>query len=450
MILKKVAHYFAKEGLASHEADTRAAITRFEFEKEASEFRINERIISLRDKLSSQADKRDEELKEYIAKLNEFVNVATEMQPFVHKLYEQMFEAFEVWGRMKLCQQDMAIELSKRELLQKEVNLFEDALKALDQIAENEDKCHWKNLTATEPLLLSNAYIIKEMRTVERWQKTQDREYKIQHRRVASAIRENKAKLTKCRINISDIREEQKLLNDQLKMNREQVRSIYNILGDKYRTAQNNVKSMFAGKCDDLYYYVEKEDNLEKSLIESSWLSRISNLFRNISEIVSEKSRIPDNWGSMDELKSSLDLYKDELNDLFDEKKDYQKDFDKYNKKIKQARVIDDYSTFDSDKIQKSLANQLKNECQQQIVLIKPKKDQLGAHLSEIRKMLGWLKEISPQKYVEKMYKMCEEMQDDGVDMYWRSINIRTRLLIPPTFTGSSTRYSNYNNKGKI
>ena len=60
--------------------------------------------------------------------------------------------------------------------------------------------------------------------------------------------------------------------------------------------------------------------------------------------------------------------------------------------------------------------------------------------------MLGWLKEISPQKYVENMYKMCEEIQTDGAEMYWRSVNIRTSKLIPPT---PSTGHSNYNNKGK-
>lgn len=445
MILKIIANFFAKKGLASHEADTRAAIARFEREKEASEFRINECIMGLRDKLSSQANKREEDLKEYIDKLNEFVNVATEMQPLVHKLYEKMFEAFEVWGRMKLRQQDMAIELSKRDLLQKEVNLFEDALKALELMAQNEDKFHWKKLTSTEPLLLNNAYITKEMRTVERWQKTQDREYQIQHRRVVSAIRENKAKLTKCRTNIRDIREELKPLNDELKMNREQVRGTYNILRDSWRTAQDNVKSMYAGKCDELYYHVEKED----ALVESRWLSSISNLFGNTPETVSQESCIPDNWGSMNELKSSFDLYRDDLNDLFDDKKVYQEELNKYSLKIKQARVNDDYDTFDSDKTQRGLAYQMKDECQQQIAVIKPQKNQLGAYLFEIRKMLGWLKEISPQKYVENMYKMCEEMQDDGAEMYWRSVNIRTSTLIPPTLTGPSTRHSNYNNKGK-
>jgi hypothetical protein len=449
MILKIIANFFAKKGLASHEADTRAAIARFEREKEASEFRINERIMGLRDNLSSQANKREEDLKEYIDKLNEFVNVATEIQPLVHKLYEQMFEAFEVWGRMKLRQQDMAIELSKRDLLQKEVNLFKDALKALEQMAQNEDKFHWKKLTSTEPLLLNNAYITKEMRAVERWQKTQDREYQIQHLRVVSAIRENKAKLTKCRTNIRDIREDLKPLNDELKMNREQVRGTYNILRDSWRAAQDNVKSMFAGKCDDLYYHVEKEDDLEGTFVESSLLSSISNLFGNKAETASKESCIPDNWGSMNELKSSFDFYRDDLNDLFDDKKEHQEELNKYSLKIKQARVNDDYGTFDSDKIQRTLAYQMKNECQQQIALIKPQKNQLGAHLSEIRKMLGWLEEISPQRYLENMYKMCEEMQDDGAEMYWRTVNIRTSTLIPPTLTDPSTRHSNYNNKGK-
>jgi len=442
MILKKIANYFAKKGLASHESDTRAAIARFEREKEVSEFRINEHMMELRDKLSSQASKREEKLKKYIDQLNEFVDIATEMQPLVHKLYEQMFEAFEVWGRMKLRQQDMAIELSKRDLLCKEINLFEDALKALKQMAQNEDKFHWKKLTSTEPLRLDNAHIRKEMRTVERWQKTQDREYQIQHDRVVSAIRENKAKLTKCKTNIRNIREDLKPLNDELKMNREQVRSTYNILRDSWRTAQDKVKSMYAGKCNELYYHVEKEDDL----VEESWLSSISNLFGNTSETASQKSYTPDNWGTMSELKSSFDLYKDDLNDLFDDKKEHQEKLNKYSLKIKQARANDDYSTFGSDKTQRGLAYNKKNECQQQISLIKPKKQQLGAYLSEIRKMLGWLKEISPQKYVENMYKMCEEIQTDGAEMYWRSVNIRTSKLIPPT---PSTGHSNYNNKGK-
>lgn len=449
MILKIIANYFAKKGLTTHESSARAAISKYEREKEASEFRINERLMELQNNLSTQAKKRDEDLIQYTDKLNEFVNIATEMQPLVHKLYEQMFGAFEVWGRMKLRQQDMVIELSKRDLLQLEVNLFKDALKALEQMAQNEDKTHWKKLTSTEPLLLSNAHITKEMRAVERWQKTQDREYQIQHRRVMSAIRENKAKLTKSRTNIRDIREELKAINDELKMNREQIRGTYKILSDSWYAAQDKVKSMYVGKCDDLYYHVEKEDDLEGALVESSLWSNVLNLLGNTAETASKESCPPDNWGSMSELKSSFDLFREDLNNLFDDKKEHQEELNKYAFKIKQARANEEYGTFDSDKIQRNLAYEMKKECQQQIALIKPQKDQLGAHLSEIRKLLGWLKEISPQTYVENIYKMCEEMQDDGAEMYWRSVNIRTRTLTQPTLESTSNRDSNYNNEGK-
>lgn len=450
MILKKIAHFFAKRGLASHEADTRAAIARYEREKEASEFRINERMMKLRDCLSSQADKRDEDLKKYVNKLNEFVGVATEMQPLVHKLYDQMFEAFEVWGRLKLRQQDLTIESSKRDLLQKEISLFDDALKALELMAQNDDKLRWLSLTSNEPLALNNAHIKREMRTVERWQKTQDREYQTQRRRILSAIRENKKKLNGCRNDIREVREALKPLNDELKVSRNQVKDTYNILCGSWRAAQDTVKSMYVGQCDELYYHVEHEVNSQRPQEESHWLSSIFNSIGSTSKTIGKKDRCaPDGWGEMNELKLSFDLYKTDVEGLFDKKKKHQEQLNKYSLRIKQARESGDYSTFETDKSHRNLAYQKKNEIQQQINLVKPHKDQLGLYLIEIRKMLGWLKNIKPQSYVEHMYKICEEMEDDGSEMYWRSVNIRTRALIPPSHPEQQNNHFYYNKKGQ-
>ncbi|MGR5302913.1 hypothetical protein [Vibrio alfacsensis] len=423
MILKKIAHFFAKRGLASHEADTRSAISRYDRAKEASEFRINERMMKLRDRLSSQANKRDEELKEYVNKINEFLDVATEMQPLAHKLYDQMFEAFEVWGRLKLCQQDLAIEMSKRDLLQNEISLLGDALKALDLMAQNDDKIRWQALVSNEPLVLNNAHVKREMRTVEKWQKTQDREYQTQRRRVLSTIRENKTKLNSCRNDIREVREALKPLNDELKLSRNQVRDTYNTLCESWRAAQDAVKSMYVGKCDELYFYIENEVNTHCA---------------------------PVGWGEMSELKSSFDLYKADVEDLFNEKKKHQEQLNKYSLRIKQARESGDYTSFDTDKSHRNLAYQNKSEIQRRINLVKPKKDQLGLYLFEIRKILDWLNNIKPQSYVENMYKMCEEMQDDGAEMYWRAVNIRTRGLIPPppSHPNKHRNLNDYHNKG--
>lgn len=420
MFLKAITHFFAKKGLASHEADTRAAISRYEREKEASEFRINERMVNFRERLQSHADKRDEDLKKYVDELNEFIAITAEMQPSIHKLYDQMFLAFDAWGKVKLTQQDLDIERSKRNLLQEEINLFKDALAALELMAQNEDKKRWHDRVESQPLGLDNKAIKKELKTVGRWQANQERELADQRKRIESAIRQNCMKLGQCRKNIKDLTEQLWPLKEELKRNRDQVRETYFGLCDYWKAAKNSVDSMYAGQCDELYYYVEEVCVMKETPMKVlfSWLS-------SSKEEAPIELTTPKGWGTKSELKESCDLFKADLDELFENKKKYQNELNHYSDRIKEARSTEDYSTFDQDKTHRSIAFNNKKETQDKIGIVKPKKDQLSLYLFKIRKMTGWLQDIHPQVHLNRMYNMCKEMQEEGEEMYQRSCGLK-------------------------
>ena len=299
--------------------------------------------------------------------------------------------------------------------------MFKDALAALELMAQNEDKKRWYDRVENQPLGLDNKVIKRESKTVDRWQANQERELADQRKRIESSIRQNHMKLGQCRKNIKDLTEQLWPLKEELKRNRDQVRETYFALRDDWNVAKNSVDSMYASQCDELYYYVAeirvvKKTPPPKGLF--SWLS-------SAKEEVSIELTTPNGWGTKSELKESCDLFKSDLDELFANKKKYQNEYNHYLERIEEAIDTEDYSTYEQDKIHRNAARSNKKEIQDQIGLVKPKKEQLSSYLFKIRKMTGWLQDIHPQVHLNRMYKMCQEMQEEGEEMYQRSCGIK-------------------------
>jgi len=431
MILKKVTHFFAKNGLAAHEDDTRAAIAKYERKKEESEFRINECLSLLRENLQSQSDLYDADINTQADQFNAIIGFTDETQNQVKRLYDEMFKAFEVWGRIQINGKNLAIEFSKRQIFHDEIKLFNDALTALHLLAESEDRLQWKKKTLKEPMSLESPHIEREMGKVERWKKEQDKEYAKQRDRILSAIRENKTKLSLCSADVTTLKNNVYALEVELRGSRELVKQTYKVLQSNWHANIDSVKAMYVGKCDELNYdaKAKKEEKKKKE-------NKLNALFGFAKEKIKSKKKAansPSDWGNLKELRDSLTSYKSDINDLFDYMKMSQEDITMYADKIKQARSSGDYDTFDSDKKNRNEAYQQKEHYKVDIAALKPKTKELGFRVANIRKILDLLYKMSPATYVESMFEMCLLKQDDGAEMYWKAINIRTKNLTAPT-----------------
>ncbi|WP_031438543.1 hypothetical protein [Methylobacter tundripaludum] len=384
-MLKYIAHFFSKRCLDAHQRDTQAAITRYELEKEQSEFRINERHAELKESLEQRAKTRNEELEETINYFNQFFTEAEAIRPLTQILYKHVFNALDIWLELDIQNQEINHQKSCINALEAELEFYTESIEAYKVLAQTDEREQWKLITQSVPLNINSLHIDRAINDVKKWTDSQASEYDRQLKRIESSKKFVISQIGKLHHLMRETIKNCRTLNDALTKERNEAKQLFKEILTVWQSVKSRIDK----------YYPESFDELKE--IRQAQFEQKNNLFNS---------------------KDSLDIH-----------------ITYYQKKIDDAYNNYEFDAIDNDKYNKQRYLAEKKALQRQIGELLGNMNETKSKVDTLIKMQKWLSQLHPAHQVENIYRLLNEnYETTGEKMYWKTLGVITNNIKPDNY----------------
>lgn len=389
MLLKWIAHTWASSNLRKEEARTQRLLSQYDSEKAASDSRIAVRKSDYQRKIKERQEMRNRELEEYIQFMNSRLQAASNYMPKLDQFQTFTFTCVDSWMKVDLIQQEIDIYTKKIEAIFSTIGLIDAYISELTKLSQRQGRHVWREMTAKRPLTVSNAYVDKTKRNVDRGSKLSNDEFRNELKRLQS----HREALHKEAKELIDQRKALHLSKDEVELvhntNKQTLEAMYNECLDQWKEILKGFESYYVNTTTEHDYVNQWLSNLK----EGGTLKEITVVINTSHEII----------------KCAQEIY-DGIKD----------DFVGYREIIQTARKTGEYpSNYSSVKA-----------CYDKLLPIAKDRGALMAsrgflygRRDELRGYIDKLKRLHPDEVLDTPYALLSEERDVNT---WRAFGINT------------------------
>ncbi len=389
MFLKAIAHTWASSNLRKEEARTQRLLSQYDSEKAASDRRIAARKSDYQRKIKERQEMRNRELEEYIQFMNSRLQAASNYMPKLDQFQTFTFTCVDSWMKVDLIQQEIDIYKKKIEAIFSTIGLIDAYISELTKLSQRQGRHVWREMTAERPLTVSNAYVDKTKRNVDRGSKLSNDEFRNELKRLQShrdALHKEVKVLLDERKALHASKDEVELAHNA---NKQTLDTLYNDCRDHWNEILKGFESYYANTTTEHDYV-------------NQWLSNLKEggTLKEITEVINTSHEI---------IKCAQEIYggiKD--------------DFEGYREIIQTARRTGEYpSNYSSIKA-----------CYDKLLPIAKDRGALMAsrgflygRRDELRGYIEKLKLLHPDEVLDSLYALLSEEREVNT---WRTFGINT------------------------
>jgi hypothetical protein len=282
MLLKWIAHTWASSNLRKEEARTQRLLSRYDSEKAECDSRIADRKSDYQRKIKERQEMRNRELEEYIQFMNSRLQAASNYMPKLDQFQTYLFTCVDSWMKVDLIQQEIDICKKKIDAIFSTKGLIDAYINELNKLSQRQGRHVWREMTTNRPLTVSNAYVDKAQRNVERGSKLSNDEFRNELQRLQS----HRDALYK---EVNVLLDERKILHaskDEAELahnaNKQTLGALYNDCCDHWKEIRNGFESFYANTTTEHNYVNQWLRNIK----EGGTLEGIIEVIKNSHEII--------------------------------------------------------------------------------------------------------------------------------------------------------------------
>lgn len=366
------------------QVELREAQARENLEAKAAEYRAA---------LADHQKKREAELHEYIAFLNDQVGMAKEYVPYLGDFQDMMFVCLESWMNASIPEQKMELLRDKINTKYSMRNLVLALLSELNKISQRQERTAWQGMIKTRPIRVESEFITDSIKKQSKAQFMMDSALDRDMRQLGSFATQLKMEISKLESERDALKAHSAELLANHRANKEKLAALYRTCSDKF----NDIKAEF------INYFGSKPTG---SSLADQWISEID------GDITLQK------------LIAINREHKEEHEDAKADFNDLKNRFNEIHTRINDNYSLEDFSTMKDDKQER---NRLHEEKQEAFELMK----ELGGARTvifelgnSIKEMLNKFSSLDPDHSITKIIKQFE--MDEDFDTY-RSIGVSTK-----------------------
>lgn len=165
-------HFFCGRSLEKETAKTNALIREVEQNEKAAMERLKAQADDYRAQVAAYKNKRDAELKEFIAFMNKQLGLAESYVPHLGDFQDKLFVCFDSWMNTSIAEQKIQL-LSERIITKSQMRDFITALQVeLNKLTQRDERDEWRHMIKERPILVSSTFIERTVRQVNNNQKS--------------------------------------------------------------------------------------------------------------------------------------------------------------------------------------------------------------------------------------------------------------------------------------
>ena len=389
MLLKWFAHTWASSNLRKEEARTQRLLSQYDSEKAAADRRIATRKSDYQHKIKERQEMRDRELGEYIQFMNSRLQAASNYMPKLDQFQTFTFTCVDSWMKVDLIQQEIDIYKKKIEAIFSTIGLIDAYISELTKLSQRQGRHVWREMIAERPLTVSNVYVDKIKRNVDRGSKLSNDEFRNELKRLQShrdALHQEVKVLLDERKALHASKDEVELVHNA---NKQTLDTLYNDCRDHWNEILKGFESYYANTTTEHEYV-------------NQWLSNLKEggTLKEITEVINTSHEI---------IKCAQEIY-DGIKD----------DFEGYREIIQTARRTGEYpSNYSSIK---ACYDKLLPIAKDRGALMASRRFLYGRR-DELRGYIEKLKLLHPDEVLDSLYALLSEEREVNT---WRAFGINT------------------------
>lgn len=397
-MLKKIIHFLTNRSLEKHRQKTQCMIDEYEREAAASQARVQAQADAYKYQIQQFAKLREEELKKYVALINDHIEQTTAYLAYLKDLPAAMFLCVETWLRKKISEQRWSLEKEKVQVIVSTIEYLDALAEEMVRLSRAHDRKVWQDIIADRPPRVSTQAIIKHTKDFLRDTKSDAKEYDRALRRIESYKRLLRKQQSELRKSITALKAEVDKHREEHRQVKQRVKQLNELCSTKFRALQEVFEN---------YYQFTQTD----SPLANEWISQVPH-GGNLKEIYQLISDTAPMW---EEAKSNI-------SDLHDLRKKVQSQIDR-------AYQDQEYESLDSYKAERTGIYELLNHAKARKDDVFAGRQALYLRRDEIKKLLGLINELHPAKIIDQVFHL---LAHEDAEIYWPAIGLATKTVRPP------------------
>lgn len=393
MILKKLMHFLCGRSLEKEVAKTNALIREAEQHEKAAMERLKAQADDYRSQVALYKEARDSEFKEFVAFMNEQLDLAESYVPHLGDFQDKMFVCFESWMNTSVAEQRIQLLIKqitgKRQMLD-----FITVLQVeLGRLTQRKERDEWRHMIKERPIQVRATLIKHYENQVDKNQKSS-----------SASIRDDLMRLKSHSVTLR--KEIKELCNerDQLVASSKEVmnkhKGLKSELNHQYRTCIE-LFSQINNRLSDHFGAATTGNSLADEFI----------------SIIEGPVTLPKLFSIHKVTADVQTKAQDEFNSLSD-------DFQSVRARIAASRLNGDFATFNEDKAKR---DSLYHEChtaREKLREIRAARRVIRERIDEIKKMLAKFDSLHPDESIRRIVDVF--CMDKGFNVH-HAIGVSTR-----------------------
>ena len=394
MFLKEIAHYFCGRSLEKETAKTNSLICEAEQREKVAIERLEAQADYYKTQFIAYKNKRDAELKEFMAFMNKQLGLAEVYVPHLGDFQDKIFTCFDSWMNISSAEQKIQL-LSERITTKFRMRDFITALQVeLNKLTQRNERNEWRQIIKERPILVSSTFIERTVRQVSNNQKGNSESIRHDLNRL-------KSHSMTLQTEIKELRHERDLLVVSSRELIEKHKLLKAELNDQYRKCNELFCEIKDGFCD----HFVGSDTTGNSLADS-WIAEIEGA-ATLPKLLSK-------------VKETADIQReaqDKLNDLSNQ-------FQYIRLKIYENHQSGDFSTFKENKDTRDRLFQKRQEVEKRKHELVIARQVLFERCNKLKEKLGNFDSLEPDESIRRIVEIFRTNKDFDV---YRVIGVSTR-----------------------
>jgi Skp family chaperone for outer membrane proteins len=393
MILKKIMNFFCGRSLEKEMAKTNALIREVEQHEKAAMERLKAQADDYRAQVVAYKKKRDAELKDFIAFMNNQLSLVEVYVPRLGDFQDKMFVCFDSWMNTSIAEQKIKV-ISECITTKLHMMEFITALQVeLNKLSQRHERNEWRHMIKDRPILVSSTIIERTVRQVDHAQKSSSESIRHDLSRL-------KSRSITLQAEIKQLRHERDLLIASSREFTEKHEAHKAELNDQYR------------KCSELFGEIKDgfSDHFGSaatgSSLADSWIAEIEGAVT-----------LPKLFLTHKETADIQREVQDEFNNLTN-------DFQAIRSRIDASRQSGDFSTFSEDKAKRDRLFRERQEVGSRRREVSTARKVIYERGNELKEMLGKFDSLQPDVSIRRIVEIFCMGKDFDVH---RAIGVSTR-----------------------
>lgn len=397
-MLKKLIHLLTSRSLEKHRQKTQCMIDEYEREAAASQARVQAQADTYKHQIQQLAKLREEELKKYLALLNDHIEKTTDYIAHLKDLPTAMFLCVETWLRKNISEQRWKLDKEKAQVISSTVEYLDALADEMVRLSRVEDRKAWQALIADRPPRVTTPEINKHTKHFLKEAHTDAKDYDRALRRIDSYKRLLRKQQSELRKSLSALKAELEKHREEHRQVKQRMKQLNELCGTKFRALQEIFEN---------YYQFTQTD----SPLANEWISQMpyGGSLKEIQQLISDTAPV---W---DEVRANL-------SDLHDRR-------ERVKARINQAHLDKEFSSLDTLKAERTDIFQVLSSAKARKDDVLAGRNVLYQRRDEIKKFLGWINEFHPSKTIEQVFNLLAR---DNAEIYWPAIGLPTKSVRPP------------------